>query len=214
MARQRSTTAHRPRPLRSFGRAVSWHRRKLAVLAAIGAVLTGVSAAAPPGPPTIDVVRARTQLAGGAMLTADDLSVDRVVAADAPAGAVTETEALVGKTLAAPVAARQVLTALAVVTARSAVSPAHVLAPMKIADLDLAAQLRPGDRVDVLAADDTSPKASVVAVGARVVTVPQIDPEAQNASTGALILVDVDAQTAALLARAAVSATLTVIWRP
>ena len=214
MARQRSTTAHKPRPLRSFGRAVSWHRRKLAVLAAVGAVLTGVSAAAPAEPPSLDVVRTRAQLPGGAVLTAADLTVDRVVAADAPAGAVTDVDVLVGKTLAAPVAARQVLTALAVVSVRSAVSPAHVLAPMKIGDLDLAAQLRPGDRVDVLAADDTSPKASVVAAGARVVTVPQIDPEAQNASTGALVLVDVDAQTAAVLARAAVSATLTVIWRP
>lgn len=214
MARSRPTTIHRSRPLRSFGRAVSWHRRKLAVLAAVGAVLTGVSAAAPAGPPSIDVVRARAQLPGGTVLTATDLTVDRVVAADAPAGAVTEVDALVGETLAAPIAARQVLTALAVVSVSSAVRPGHVLAPMKIADVDLAAQLRPGDRVDVLAADDSSPTASVVAVGARVVTVPHVDPEAQNASSGALVLVDVDAETAAALARAAVAATLTVIWRP
>src|SRR3712207_6147422 len=73
-----------------FRRAVSWHRRKLAVLAVLAAVLTGISAAAPEGPPTTTVVRTATELAGGRRLSSADLRVDEVVAAGVPEGAVTD----------------------------------------------------------------------------------------------------------------------------
>ncbi|HEY6681551.1 MAG TPA: SAF domain-containing protein, partial [Propionibacteriaceae bacterium] len=99
-------------------------------MAAIAAVLTGISAAAPAGPVMITAVKARTQLAGGTVLTASDISVDRVAAADVPEGVVTSPDDLVGKTLAAPVAENQMMTLLATTTARSAVSPGHVIAPL------------------------------------------------------------------------------------
>jgi pilus assembly protein CpaB len=88
------------RPLHALGRAASWHRRKLAVLAAVAAVLTGISAAAPEGPAMITVVKARSQLPGGRVVSAADLVLDRVAASDIPEGALTDPEALIGKTLA------------------------------------------------------------------------------------------------------------------
>ena len=198
--------------LRSFGRAVSWHRRKLAVLAAIGAVLTGISAAAPAHPPTTPVVRAASQLDGGAVLKADDLVVEEMVAENIPDGAAADPALLVGETLASPVAAGQVLTPLVLARARS-VPPGRVLAPLTLPDGRLARQLRAGDRIDVLAADEDSEVAYVVATAARVVTVPQVEAEAEVESSGAFVLVDVDAKTAAVLARAAVSTTLSIVWR-
>ncbi len=81
-----SVAPARRRPLRALARAASWHRRKLAVLAAIAAVLTGISAAAPEGPAMITVVKAKSQLPGGTVVSASDLVLDRVVAADAPKG--------------------------------------------------------------------------------------------------------------------------------
>jgi Flp pilus assembly protein CpaB len=203
----------RRRPIRSLARAASWHRRKLAVVAALGAVLTGIAAAAPEGPPTVEVVRAKRQLVGGAVISLGDVSVERVVAADAPEGAVSDPGALVGQTLAAPIARRQVLTSLAFISTRVGVARGHVLAPLRLADAELATLLHPGDVVDVLAADPQSEKAAVVAQAARVVTVPRLDDEAMADSSGALVLVDVDNATARVLARAAVSGTLTVIWR-
>jgi len=203
----------RRHPLRSLARAASWHRRKLAVVAALGAVLTGIAAAAPEGPPTVEVVRAKRQLAGGAVISPGDLSVERVVAADAPEGAVSDPGALVGQTLAAPIARRQVLTGLAFISTRVGVAHGHVLAPLRLADAELATLLQPGDVVDVLAADPESEKAVVVARAARVVTVPRFDDEASADGSGALVLVDVDSSTARVIARAAVSGTLTVIWR-
>jgi pilus assembly protein CpaB len=205
---------NRSRPLHGLARAASWHRRKLAVVAAIAAVLTGISAAAPAGPVMITAVRARTQLAGGTVLSASDISVDRVAAADVPDGVVTDPDDLVGKTLAAPVAANQMMTLLVTTSSRGAVAADHVIAPLKLADSAQAALLQPGDVVDVVAADAEAEQAAVIAARARVVTVPEVpDDRAGPAPEGALVLVDVDAQTATALAQAAASATLSIIWR-
>jgi hypothetical protein len=200
--------------LHGLARAASWHRRKLAVVAAIAAVLTGISAAAPAGPVMITAVRARTQLAGGTVLSASDIGVDRVAAADVPDGVVTDPDDLVGKTLAAPVAANQMMTLLATTSSRGVVAADHVIAPLKLADSAQAALLQPGDVVDVVAADAEAEQAAVIAARARVVTVPEVpDDRAGPAPEGALVLVDVDAQTATALAQAAASATLSIIWR-
>jgi len=202
------------RPLRSLGRAASWHRRKLAVLAALFAVLTGLAAAAPDGPPTLTVVRARSQLAGGIRVAAGDVEVARVAVADVPRGALTDLAEVVGQTLAAPAAEGQIITALALASARSAITRGRVLAPLRLADADLAALIRPGDQVDVIAADAQAEQADVVARAVRIVTVPQArDPAAGGDPEGTLVLVEVDPDTATVLARAAASATLTVVWR-
>lgn len=192
---------------------MSWHRRKLAVLAVLAAVLTGLAAAAPEGLPTVSAVRVTEALKGGARLTTDDLEVVEVVASDAPDGVVADPAELVGRVLAAPVPRGQVLTGLAVVSARG--SPGRVLAPLRLSDPDTVALLRAGDVVDVLAADAQSEQAFVAGRAVRVVTVPAPpDPESGADPGGALVLVEVDAETARVLARAAVSATLSVIWRP
>ena len=200
------------RPWLSFRRAVSWHRRKLALLAVLAAVLTGLAAAAPEGPPTVPVVRAAVALEGGTRLTLDDLEVSDILADDAPDGVETDPDVLVGRTLAAPVPRGQVLTERAVVSARA--SPGRVMAPLRLADAEAAALLRAGDVVDVLAADPQAEQAFVAGRGVRVVTVPSVaDADTGADPAGALVLVEVDPETARVLARAAVSTTLTVIWR-
>ena len=93
-------------------------------------------------------------------------------------------------------------------------SPGNVIAPLRLADTALAALLRPGDVVDVIAADTQAEQAVVVAAGARVVTIPELpDERAGPGLDGALVLIDVDAQTASIVAKAAASAALSVIWR-
>jgi pilus assembly protein CpaB len=185
------------------------------VVAAIAAVLTGISAAAPEGPAMITVVKAKSQLPGGTVLSAADLAVDRVVAADVPEGVVTDPNDLVGKTLAGPVAENQMMTPLTTTAPRTSVPAGHVMAPLRLADAALTALLRPGDVVDVVAADtDGEQPAVVIAAGARVVTVPELpDDRAGPGPDGGLVLIDVDAQTAAVVAQAAASATLSIIWR-
>jgi pilus assembly protein CpaB len=210
----RSVAATRRRPLHALARAASWHRRKLAVLAAIAAVLTGVSAAAPEGPAMISVVKATSRLPAGTVVSRSDLVLDRVAASDVPEGVLTDPLTLVGKTIAAPVAENQMMTPLAATDARTSVPHGHVIAPLRLVDTAMVALLRPGDLIDVIAADAQAGQATVVAAGARVVTIPQVPDEGVGAGPeGALVLIDVDAHTASVVAHAAASATLSIIWR-
>ena len=193
-------------------RAASWHRRKLAGLAAVATVLTGLAAVAPPAPPTTLVVRTRTALAGGVVLTTEDLEAVELPRSDLPDRTVSELDDLVGRRLAAPVPRHQVLTATALAAADSAVGVGHVLAPVRLADADVVALLEPGDLVDVIASAADGGATSTVARSVRVVTVPARDPDDQGTATGALVVLDVADQDAEPLARAAGTGGLTVIW--
>ncbi len=208
-------TARRRRPLQALARAASWHRRKLAVVAAIASMLTGLSAVAPEGPATITVVKAKSRLPGGMILSVSDLVLDRVVASDVPEGVLTDPNELVGKTLAAPVAQNQMMTLLTTTAGRTSVPTGHVIAPLRLGDAALTALLRPGDLVEVVAADpDGGEPATVVASNVRVVTVPEApNDRAGPGPDGGLVLIDVDSRTAAMVAQAAASATLSVFWR-
>ncbi|WP_249938458.1 hypothetical protein [Streptomyces mirabilis] len=80
-----------------------------------------------------------------------------------------------------------------------------VAAPVRIADAATVRLLRPGDRVDVIAADGGS-EARVVAAGARVAEVPDF----AAGETGALVVLSVPRATAARLAGAGTTARLAV----
>jgi Flp pilus assembly protein CpaB len=182
-------------------------------VAAVLTVLAGVSAARPEGPPVVSVVVARRELPGGAVLNAADLGVREVVADDAPHRFLTGTPALIGRTLAAPVAEGQILTDLALVSARSPVAAGHVVAPLRLPDAGVVGLLRPGDVVDVIGADERGSEARIVAAGVRVVTVPAVEDATSAETAGALVLVEVGAAAATALAQAAERGTLTVTWR-
>jgi Flp pilus assembly protein CpaB len=197
---------------------VSWHRRKLAVVLAVAAALTGINAALPPEPLTVAVVRAASRLDGGRILTAADLTSSRVPVDAAPDGALGDLSAVVGQKLTAPITRGQVLTNLSIVSAGRSVRRGLVVAPLRLADADVVALLKVGDVVDVVAADGEARRAVVVARAVRVVGLPQAPEDTGiggsiSTSSGALALVEVDPKTATLLAQAAVSATLSVVLR-
>ncbi|MFI6371249.1 hypothetical protein [Streptomyces sp. NPDC050546] len=95
----------------------------------------------------------------------------------------------------------------------AAVGAGPVTAPIRIADAATVRLLRPGDRVDVIAAEGTAAggDARVVARGARVTKVPE--PLAGATDGGALIVLSVPRATAARLAGASATARLAVtLW--
>jgi Flp pilus assembly protein CpaB len=214
------TPAQRPR-LRALARAISWHRRKLAVVAAVAAVLTGVSAALPPPPPTTEVVQASARLDGGLVITEADVRTVRLPADVVPDGALTEVSAAVGQTVTAPVARGAVLTELSVVAPSRSVRAGRVVAPLRLGDPEVAGLLSVGQLVDVVAADTEAPQAAVVARNIRVVALPRpaeesgvgVSAGSATGAAGSLVLVEVDSRTATLLAQAAVTATLSVVLR-
>lgn len=87
----------------------------------------------------------------------------------------------------------------------------RVSAPVRIADGAAVRLLRPGDRVDVIAAQETGGDgARVVARGARVTKVPE--PLDAAGESGALVVLSVPRATAARLAGASATARLAVTW--
>ncbi|MFE7898895.1 RcpC/CpaB family pilus assembly protein [Streptomyces sp. NPDC057424] len=88
-----------------------------------------------------------------------------------------------------------------------------VTAPVRIADAAAVRLLRPGDRVDVIAAEETGPggEARTVARGARVTKVPE--PVEGAGDSGALVVLSVPRATAARLAGAGVTGRLALtLW--
>ncbi|MEU4104056.1 hypothetical protein AB0F16_26300 [Streptomyces tanashiensis] len=87
-----------------------------------------------------------------------------------------------------------------------------VSAPVRIADAATVRLLRPGDRVDVIAAPNSplgaEDEARVVATGARVAEVPP--PGETRSDGGALVVLSVPRPTAAALAGAGVTSQLAV----
>jgi pilus assembly protein CpaB len=173
-------------------------------VAAIAAVLSAVAAAAPPAPPTLSVVRATTDLTSGAIVRSSDITVSSIAQDALPRGALVDPTAVVGRRLIGPVADGQVLTALDLPGTSWGIRPGNVIAPLRLADPEVAALLQPGALIDVITADPEGGQANVVATRVSVLTVP-VPPagEGVSAADGALVLVDVDPETATLLAEAA-----------
>ena len=165
-----------------IGRAISWHRRKLAVVAAVAAILTGISAATPPAVPTTTVLVARTALVGGVQLGASDLESRAMPSAVVPDQAVTDQSDVLGRTLVAPLSSGSILTTLSVLSDRGFTQPGQVIAPVRISDASIVGLLRVGDRIDVVVSDAQTEKSSIVARNVRVVTLPQTP---QTSSLGA-----------------------------
>jgi hypothetical protein len=94
----------------------------------------------------------------------------------------------------------------------------RVAAPVRIADSAAVRLLRPGDRVDVIAAGESAPggsEARVVARGARVTRVPPLGAAEAATESGALVVLSVPRPTAARLAGAGATSRLAVtLCRP
>ncbi|MGK5112836.1 MULTISPECIES: Flp pilus assembly protein CpaB [unclassified Geodermatophilus] len=199
----------RPRSLLHTGRQV------LAGLLAATALVLALRPAAPPAgpgePETAPVVVAAADLPPGAVLATGDLAVARYPTALRPAGTTPDPTALVGQALAGGLRAGEPVTDARLVGAglTAQLAAGQVAAPVRPADVVVSALVRPGDRVDVLATAPDAARAEVVAAGALVLAAPGPD----DAGEG-LLLLAVDGATAALLAAASTTATLTLSLPP
>ena len=195
-------------------RALGRHRALVAgglAAVSVGAALTVL---APAPPPTVAVVVAAHDLAGGSPLTTGDLRVARLGAASLPAAALRDVAAVTGRVLAGPVRAGEVLTDVRLV-GPALTTDGQVATPVRIADAAEVALLRVGDRVDVLAAPTGATVEGGVAVavarGVRVLAIPAAPERALV--DGALVVLATTSGVAADLATAAVRARLSLVLR-
>jgi Flp pilus assembly protein CpaB len=191
-------------------------RRPLAAVLAAGAVLAAVQAATAPPEPLRTVVVAAHDLPGGHPLTPADLTRSGLPADAVPGGAMSDPDALLGRTLASPVRRGEPVTDVRVVGKGLLDGyPARVAAPVRIADAGVARLLRVGDRVDVVATDPGSGDARVVTRLAPVLALPRERSgdggSGPGLAGGALVVVAVPPTTAVDLAGAAASDLLSVL---
>lgn len=207
------------------------HRRGLAFLLGCTGVLLALSALRQPEPYWLALVAAR-DLPSGHELTPDDLIQVPVTTAAKPRSASTDQSAVVGQRLAEPMDAGEVLVDRRFVgQGVLADAPSgHVAITVRVDELAEVAFLRPGDRVDVLAATRVA-EVSGESQAARVVAsdVPVLDvPDTETAPGSGLLqapvniggspespslLLAVPAETAEAIAGAAVNSRLSVVLR-
>jgi pilus assembly protein CpaB len=204
--------------------ALARRRRILAAGLLAGSAACAISAVAPAPPPSERVAAAAHDLSGGTTISADDLRIVKVPPESVPSGAVTEAATLTGRVLAVPVRAGETINDVRLVgpALLAGYGDRLVAAPVRIADAGSAALLRPGDVIDVLAAEGAggtdggervASEARLVASDVRVVAVPRDDESALSGGDfgeGALVILATTSQTAARLASAAVTARLSL----
>lgn len=211
----------RPRrrpPLAGLLRAARWHRRKLAVLAAIGAVLCTLAAIPSQDPHTVPVVVAARDLTGGQPLGEADLRIARYPADLAPTSTIAQPDVLVGRHLISSAGAGTPLTDHAVIAPRGLQAGVGMaLVPIRLDDAAVAALLRVGDRVDVVASPADGSPARIIAAGSRVLALPANEssggPLGTVDSRGPLLLLEVSPADAPDLIQAQARDRLSVVLR-
>jgi Flp pilus assembly protein CpaB len=196
--------------LRDLLRAARWHRRLLAGLAAAAAVYFGLLALSPAPPPTVAVLAAAHDLAGGAVPARDDLRTIELPPGSVPDGALQPGTDLSARVLSGPVRSGEPLTD-ARFLAPPAVPRGSLAYPFRIDDADISALLRVGDRVNLYAATSTSADAANLL--ARAVPVVAL-PTPRTTTSGALIVVAATPDTATRLAQASTNSRITVALTP
>jgi pilus assembly protein CpaB len=190
------------------------HRRGVAALLAGAAVLLALRVVAPDPPPSTVAVVAARDLPAGTRLTSDDVREVRVAQSLMPAsGALAESSAL-GRVVAAPLRAGEVVTDQSVVgeSLVAGYPSGTVATAIRLPDVDIAALLRTGDHIDVYAAvAEVGQPADLVAADLAVIAVPQ--PAAATRQQGAVIVLAATPDQAARLAGASATGALAVAIR-
>ncbi len=197
--------------LRDLSRTARRHRALLAAGLTAAAVATALPVLAPPAAATQRVVAAAHDLAPGTPLVADDLTTVAVPQRLVPAGALTDAQDAVGRSVAGPVRHGETLTDVRLLGSGLVQGKGLVAAPVRLADPATAALLHAGDRVDVLAAPTgTAEPATTAVTVASAVQVLAVPSTTDTGAEGALVVLAATPATAARLAAAAVGARLSV----
>ena len=195
------------RALSETSRTVRRHRALLGGGLAAAAVAAALPVLAPEPASTVTVLAAAHDLLPGAALTTGDLVSVALPVALVPHGAVEDVAEAVGRSVAGAVRQGEPLTDVRLLGAGLVHGRGLVATPVRLADPATAALLRPGDRVDVLAAssDGRQQSATTVAADLEVLAVPP-----GGDSEGALVVLAATPETAARLAAAGVASRLSV----
>ncbi|MDF9715031.1 flagella basal body P-ring formation protein FlgA [Nocardioides sp. ChNu-153] len=208
-ARSRGATLTRG-PRRVFAR----HRRALGAMLLGVAVLACVQAFAAPGRPTTQVVVAARPVAAGVSLTAADLTTVTLPVEAAPPSS-PALDDLVGRATASPIGEGEAVTETRLSSATTfATGSGEVAVPVRLPDPAMAALLRVGDVVDLVATAAEDGTTTTVARNVRVSALPQpVDDPGGELVSGRLVVFAADPGDALDIARAGAQDFLTIAFR-
>jgi Flp pilus assembly protein CpaB len=209
---------------RLLARLAGWPRQLLAAALLLAAVVVALrpdpsTSAFGPAPAGTAVVVAARDVPAGAVLARADLRIASLPADLVPAGTAHEVSAVLGRTLAGALRRGEAVTDTRLVGPglTTGLGPQESSAtPVRLADAQAAALVRPGDRVDVLATPvETAGSAGAadaveVAAGVRVLAVLR----GGEAADGVVLVVAAAPAVARRLAGVAGRSRLTVTVRP
>ncbi len=199
------------RRLRAVRHQLLRRRRLIAASLAAAATLGALHTLAPPPDDTVDVLVAARDLAAGTRLGDGDLALRAYPRELAPAGAAT---AALGRVLAGPIGRGEVLTNHRVVgPALALAQPGETVLPVRLPDAAMAALLRPGDAIDLVATDPGTGATTLVASDVTVLATPTgVSGGLADGSGGALVVVGASPDEAVDIASASLSEFLTIQW--
>lgn len=195
-----------------LSRTITWHRRLVAGGLAAGAVALTIHALEPNHEPGVAVVTAAHDLSGSTRLARDDLTITRVPENAVPDGAVQPGADIAGRRVSGPLRAGEIITDARLMGRALLDGWGAELAavPVRIADPAAARLARPGDVLDIVAADVSGAGgARVLASDVPVLAVPPVD-ESGVAVDGALLVVAATTDQVRELAEASVTARLSI----
>ena len=196
-------------PIASF---VSWHRRAVAALLAALSVVLVAQWLAEPGGPTVSAPVLTGPVAAGHTLTSADVTLTDVPAHLEFSGTPPGIDDVIGQVTAVNLAPGTLLQAGLLATGQG-VAPGRAVVPITLPDQALRSLLRPGDPVTLVVTSTES--AEVLTRDARVAALPSPPGGSALAVAGAgddgLVLMDVPADEAAMVAALGQSGQLSVV---
>ncbi|GAA1972032.1 SAF domain-containing protein [Amycolatopsis minnesotensis] len=204
--------------MRARGRPLLLARRGLAA----ALLLTALALFLRPGtgdPGVLTVVSAH-DIAAGSTIDDADVRVVAMPAAVRPSGAFEAADPVRGRLLSGAARAGEPITDARLLGLPGTGDPRLSTVPVRLADAGVAALLRPGSRVDVVAAEDGERGRRVLASMATVVTVVTVSTADAGArhppgssATGPLLLLSLPPETATQVAGASLGRPVTVTLR-
>lgn len=197
---------------RTLRRHVLARRRPLAAGCAAVAVLVGLRVGAGPPPATVAVPVAARDLPAGAVVGPTDLTTAAFARGTEPSGLPDDP---VGRVLASPVVAGEPVTSVRLVGEGLAdAHPDLTVMPVRLPDAGVVSLLRPGDRIDLMAADPGSGEAAPLADDVLVLAVPADDDATSDSSAppGRLVVLAISPAAAPDVGLAAVTLFLVVAF--
>lgn len=196
-----------------LARLARWHRRSLGILAAMVCLFATLSVLAPAEPETAPILVATRELPGGTRLSETDIRQVPWPVALLPAGALSEPEEVVGRTITGGLSTGSALTSAAILNGRTdGAGPGERLVPFRVPDAVTASLLQVGDVITVVGSGADG-NVIELATSVRVAGLPSPSGSGGlgGGESGALIVVAADEQTAARLAAASTQMRMAIV---